>query len=93
MIRNVLAITVSALALAALAACGEKPQTAAESKAKKADAQAWEGAQAAYTASGWKAGDKSSWETQLKTRAQQGQNEYNRSPATTAGAADAKPAQ
>ena len=90
MIRNTLAIAASALALAMLAACGDKPQTAADAKPKKADAQAWEGAQAAYTAPGWKAGDKTSWETQLKTRAQQGQNEYNRSPATSA---EAKPAQ
>ncbi len=91
MIRTPFVVALSTLALVALSACGEKPQTLAESKAKKADAQAWEGAQAAYTAPGWKAGDKASWETQLKTRAQQGQNEYNRSPATAAG--DAKPAQ
>jgi hypothetical protein len=69
-----------------LPACSDKAQTASE--VKKVDAKAWEGAQAVYTAQGWKAGDKSSWETQLKTRAQQGQNEYNRAPA----AADAKSA-
>lgn len=70
----------------ALAACGEKPQTAGQPGARKADAKAWEGAQnGAYTASGWKAGDQASWETQLKTRAQQGQNEYSRSAAVAAG--------
>ena len=65
----------AALALA-LAACGEKPQTA-QAAAKKSDAKAWEGAQNAYTAQGWKAGDQASWEAQMRTRAQ-AQNEYVR---------------
>jgi hypothetical protein len=70
-------ITVAALiALAvSLAACSEKPQTAG---AKKADAHPWEGAQAAYTEKGWKAGDQASWESQMRERAQ-AQNDYARS--------------
>ena len=62
----------------ALSACTEKPQTAT---AAKPDAQAWQGAQAVYTAPGWTVGDKSSWELQIRNR-NQGQNEYARTPVT-----------
>lgn len=66
------------LALAAgLAACGEKPQTAAT---KKSDGKPWEAAQNEFVTGSWKPGDQASWETQMKTRAQ-GQNEYARAPA------------
>ena len=77
-------ITSCALALV-LAGCGEKPQTNAEGV--KHDAPAWsgtangahkEGGGTAFTASGWKVGDKAAWEAQIKTRGQNGQNEYNR---------------
>lgn len=71
MMRAVL--TVSAVML--LAACGDKPQSASGTKS---DALVYQGAQAAYNAPGWKAGDKTSWEQQLKARTQSGQNEYNR---------------
>jgi hypothetical protein len=57
-----------------LSACGEKPQTATP---RKADAKAWQGADNRFTAPGWQAGDKASWDEQLRTRAQ-GQNEYNK---------------
>jgi hypothetical protein len=58
-----------------LAACGEKPQTATTRKLDVAPAQ---GAQfTAYNAAGWKPGDATSWETQIKKRAD-GQNEYTR---------------
>jgi hypothetical protein len=71
----------------ALAGCGEREQTAGQGGTKKSDAKAWQGAQSAtYAAPGWKAGDKDSWETQVKTRAQQGQNEYTRVAATPAAA-------
>lgn len=68
-----------------LSACGEKPQTNAEGV--KHDAAPWtgtangtqkEGGDTAFTAPGWKVGDKASWQEQLKTRAQNGQNEYTR---------------
>ncbi len=63
------------LALAgALVACSEKPQTAVGSKS---DQPAWQGAQDPYVVSGWKPGDKASWQEQLKHRATM-QNEYNR---------------
>ncbi|MGD9834402.1 MAG: hypothetical protein AB7U92_16775 [Piscinibacter sp.] len=69
-------VFVAALA-AALAACGEKPQTAAT---KKSDGKPWEGAQNGFVAQGWKAGDQGSWDAQMRTRAQ-GQNEYSRTAA------------
>jgi hypothetical protein len=61
----------------ALAACGERTAGAV----KKSDVPAFQGstAQAAYSASGWKAGDQSAWDQQLRTRTQ-GQNEYSRAP-------------
>jgi ABC-type uncharacterized transport system auxiliary subunit len=68
--------TCAVLAVSALlAACGEKPQTATVRKLDVAPAQ---GSQVAgFTAQGWKAGDATSWETQIKKRAE-GQNEYTR---------------
>ena len=63
------------VAVAALAACGEKAQTAS---GRKADAKAWDGTKDGYAVPGWKAGDQASWEEQMRVRAQ-GQNEYSRS--------------
>ena len=69
-------IVAAALAVAALGACGEKPQTTGNS-AKKSDTRAYEGASAPYVAAGWKAGDRASWEEQMRSRVQN-QNEYLR---------------
>lgn len=63
------------LAVAALSACGEKPQTLG---AGKADVAAYQGAENAFALPGWKAGDKTSWEQGLKARAQNTQNEYSK---------------
>ena len=64
------------IALAALvSACGEKPQTLGTGKQ---DAAPSDGTGKAFAAGGWKQGDKASWESQLKARTQQGQNDYNR---------------
>ena len=62
----------------ALTACGEKTAGAV----KKSDVPAYQGStgQAAYSANGWKAGDQTAWDQQLRTRSQ-GQNEYSRAPA------------
>jgi major membrane immunogen (membrane-anchored lipoprotein) len=65
-----------------LAACSEKPQTNAEGV--KQDTAPWSGTGTAantgtaFSAPGWKVGDKVAWEQQLKSRAQNGQNEYNK---------------
>lgn len=68
--------SLSIAALGLLVACGDKPQTA-NAAAKKADTQAWQGTDNGYVANGWKAGDKASWEEQMRARAR-GQNEYTR---------------
>jgi len=61
--------------LLALLACSEKPQELVQARQ---DAAAYTGTGSAFTAKGWKAGDKTSWEQQLRARAQGGQNEYNK---------------
>ena len=76
MMRATTALVLCGAALA-LAACGEKTAGAA----KKSDVPAWQGSTAAsaYMANGWKAGDQTAWEQQLRNRTQ-GQNEYARTP-------------
>ena len=70
---------VALLACLALSACGEKPQTAGTRKADVDPSQgAAQGADPAYTVPGWKVGDAASWEAQIKSRAENGQNEYSR---------------
>ncbi|MBA3595127.1 MAG: hypothetical protein M3Q12_07210 [Pseudomonadota bacterium] len=66
------------LFLLGLAACGDKAQTSSGAKSDVASFQGVTGPGNAYNASGWKPGDKAAWEQQLKTRLQNGQNEYNR---------------
>ena len=72
MIGRIAMIGVAAAGLMALAGC-EKPQSMGGVKSDTAPYQGT-GA-AAFTAGGWKAGDKTSWEQQLKTRAQ-AQNDH-----------------
>jgi hypothetical protein len=62
-------------ALTTLAACTEKPQTLGSGA--KQDVPAFQGTGMAFTVPGWKPGDKTSWEQELKTRTQN-QNEYAR---------------
>ena len=57
----------------ALVACGETPQSLGGAKQ---DAAPHTGTGQAYAEKSWKAGDKASWESQLRTRAQNGQNDY-----------------
>ena len=62
----------------ALAACGDAPQVMT-GKGVKQDAAPHTGVGASqYMGEGWKAGDRGSWEQQLKARAQYGQNDYTR---------------
>ena len=67
-----------AVVLLLVAACGEKQQVAGGKR--KADTQAWQGANDPYVAPGWKAGDETSWEQHMRARTQ-GQNEYARAAA------------
>ena len=74
--KRLLLICCTASVAAALAACGEREQTAS---GRKSDKVAWQGAQNPYVAPGWTAGDRASWEEQLRNRAQ-AQNEYTKVP-------------
>ena len=69
------AVVLACSVCAALAGCGEKPQTSSTRKADAAPSQG--GGAAAYTAAGWKKGDPTSWEAQIKVRTES-QNEYSR---------------
>jgi hypothetical protein len=75
--KHPLALIGSLVVLAGLSACGEKPQVAG-TRVQAAPAYMGTG-NAAYTAAGWKAGDATSWEEQMRVRTQSGQNEYVRS--------------
>jgi outer membrane biogenesis lipoprotein LolB len=70
MMRIVL-ICLSSVAL--LSACSEVDQSLAQRN--QSDQQSWQGAKDPFVIKGWKAGDKSSWEGQMRARAQY-QNEY-----------------
>ncbi len=61
-----------------LVACSDKPQALNAGSASKQDATAFSGTGSAYMDKGWKAGDKASWEQHLKTRMQNGQNDYSK---------------
>jgi len=70
------------IAVAAMTGCGEKDQVVVYHQGKyqgKPDTKPWENdpGTSLYTTSKWKAGDKSGWETALKSR-NQNQNEYTR---------------
>jgi hypothetical protein len=76
-------LVAAVVATVSLAACGEREQTLGP---VKGDATAYSGSSAdggntagtAFTAPGWKPGDKASWEQQMRTRTQNTQNEYNK---------------
>ena len=79
MIGRALAPVAVIAAMLALAACGEKPQIM-DASAKKVDAKPWsvsDAANPAYKAPGWKAGDKTAWDDQIRQR-NQAQNDYAR---------------
>jgi hypothetical protein len=67
MIVRLAMIGATMVGLMALTGCGEKPQGMG---GVKSDTAPYQGTGMAYALPGWKAGDKTSWEQQLKTRAQ-----------------------
>jgi hypothetical protein len=73
--RAALVVTAALVMVIGLAACGDS--STGVKAAKKADGKSWEGAGTTFAASGWKAGDKASWDEQMRTRAQS-QNDYAR---------------
>lgn len=60
-----------------LAGCGEVDQSLSASNTNRGDEPAYKGAKDSFVAKGWTAGDKGSWETQMRTRSLT-QNEYNK---------------
>jgi predicted small lipoprotein YifL len=68
-------LLILASAVATLAACGEQPQALG---LPKSDRPASAGTGSNFTAPGWKAGDKASWEQHLKARQQNSQNDYSK---------------
>lgn len=72
MLRSSLLICASVMVLAA---CSENPQTAGGTKQ---DASPYSGTGKPYVESTWKQGDKTSWESALRARTQNGQNDYVR---------------
>ncbi|MEO8248166.1 MAG: hypothetical protein ABI589_02250 [Burkholderiales bacterium] len=70
--KRLLFLTAAALALSA---CTEKPQTLGTNPNAVAP---YAGTKYPYSAPGWTAGDKKSWQEQLKVRTERGQNDYSR---------------
>jgi hypothetical protein len=71
---RLLLICSTAVTAIILSACGEVDQSKSAGR-HMPDVQPWQGAKNAYVVHGWKPGDKTAWETQIRTR-QQSQNEY-----------------
>ena len=76
--RSIFILSVAAAALA-LTACAEREQTGGSIKS---DVAPYSGTtkQPPFMAVGWKPGDRTAWESQLKTRTVNGQNEYVKVP-------------
>jgi hypothetical protein len=72
MLRSTLLICASMIALAG---CSENPQTAGGAKQ---DTSPYAGTGKPYVETNWKQGDKTSWESALRARTQNGQNDYTR---------------
>lgn len=78
MMRRFTLTLVSTAVLLGLAACGDQPQEMNSAGVKQDNAPYTGVGKSQYLQSGWNAGDKTSWEQQLKARAQYGQNDYTR---------------
>ena len=70
-------LILSAAAAFALAGCAEREQTAS---GIKSDAAPYQGTNRQFMAQGWKPGDRASWESELKVRTINGQNDYVKVP-------------
>ena len=67
-------LILAAASVALLCACGDQTQIRGQGSSQ--DAAAFQGTGKPYALQGWKQGDKTSWEQQLRTRTQNGQNDY-----------------
>ncbi len=65
--------TVALVLLVGLVACSEQPQT---SGGARQDSASYTGTGKAYAEKTFKQGDKTSWESALRARTQNGQNDY-----------------
>ena len=77
--KGVLAVLVM-LAVLGVTACGEREQVTDFKRGKyqgKPDTPSWNNAPLAYESGKWTQGDRTSWETQIRTR-QLGQHEHKR---------------
>ncbi|KGD90114.1 lipoprotein [Achromobacter sp. RTa] len=68
-------LALMATAVLLLSACSEPSQELHSGNVGK---PYYDGTGSNFTAAGWKPGDKSSWQQEMKTRTQRGQNEYTR---------------
>jgi len=80
--RTAIVMALAALACGLVSGCGEREQVVVYKQGKyqgKPDTKPWDDdpGSALYTTSKWTPGDKTSWETALRTR-NQSQNEYTR---------------
>jgi hypothetical protein len=80
--RKLVIAALALVAVAAMSGCGEKPQVIAYEQGKyqgKPDTRPWDNDPGAslYTTSKWAKGDKSSWESALRSRSAN-QNEHVR---------------
>jgi hypothetical protein len=73
-VRPALALIGGAALAVLLAACGAKSD---QGVAKRAEQPSWDAAADPFVVTGWKSGDKASWQEQMTARAQN-QNEYLR---------------
>jgi hypothetical protein len=78
MMRRFSLIALACAGLLGLTACGQQALENATGQAIKSDVAYAGVGQSQYAQGGWTAGDKLSWEQQLKSRAQYGQNDYQR---------------
>ena len=78
MIKRLTLTSAALVALLSLAACGDAPQEISGSGVKQDGAPYTGVGKSQYAQGGWTTGDKTSWEQQLKARAQYGQNDYVR---------------
>lgn len=67
-------ILIALTGVAVLAGCGEKSQSQADAR-DSGDVAPYKGAHDPFVAKGWTPGNKTEWDTQMRTRAQS-QNEY-----------------
>ena len=75
--KQTFVLSLTALAVLSLTGCAEREQTA---RGIKTDTPAFQGTNRPFVVSGWRPGDRNSWEQQMKVRTVMGQNDYAKVP-------------